>query len=379
MTVLPGIDVLLSQQLNLIARRRIGLISNASGVTRDLTSDIDALRQAPGVQLAALFGPEHGFYAGVPDGLKIGASVDARTGLPVHSLYGQTEKPTGEMLADLDVLVFDIQAMGVRFYTYITTLLYAMQAAAEHGLAVVVCDRPNPIGGEVVEGPLLEPGFESFIGSGPLPIRHGLTMGELARLYKEVWGVNCDLTVVPCQGWTRSMWYDETGLFWIPSSPGMPKLDSAIVYPGTCLIEGINLSEGRGTGTPFEVAGAPWIDAWELAETLNGLDLAGVKFRPTQFQPTDSKWRGQICAGVQFHVLDRRALRPVTIGLHLIATLKALYPTDFAWRLPHFDHLSGTDQVRQQLEAEVAVSEIVAGWASDQATFEAQRRQVMLY
>jgi uncharacterized protein YbbC (DUF1343 family) len=231
----------------------------------------------------------------------------------------------------------------------------------------------------MVEGPILEPGFESFVGPGPLPIRHGLTIGELAQLYQRVWGITCDLTVIPCQGWHRSMWFDETGLTWTPPSPGIPKLDSATVYPGTCFIEGTNLSEGRGVGTPFEVVGAPWVDAWALADALNRLNLPGVKFRPTRFQPTDSKWRDQVCSGVQLHVFDRRALRPVTVGLHLIATLKALYPTNFAWRLPHFDRLLGTDRVRQQLEAGLPVAEIVAGWAPTQAAFETQRQQVLLY
>ncbi len=260
MSVLPGIEVLVGEQMELIHGRRIGLISNASGVTHSLIHDVDALRQAPGVHLVALFGPEHGFATAAADAAAVASGADVRTGLPVYSLYGAVRKPTAEMLAGIDTLVFDIQSVGVRFYTYITTLFYAMQAAAEHGMRFIVCDRPNPIGGVIIEGPVLEPGFESFVGPGPLPVRYALTIGELARLYNEVWGVGCALTVVPCAGWQRSMWFDDTGLPWVPTSPGIPKLDTAIVYPGTCFIEGTNLSEGRGTTLPFELVGAPWVD-----------------------------------------------------------------------------------------------------------------------
>jgi uncharacterized protein YbbC (DUF1343 family) len=377
--ILPGIDVLIQQRLDLIAGRRAALISNASAVTRDLTGTVDALWRAPQVQLVALFGPEHGFYTAAADGASVEAMTDAHTGLPVYSLYGDLYKPTAEMLAGLDVLIFDIQSVGVRFYTYITTLLYIMQAVAEHGLPLIVCDRPNPIGGELLEGPLLVPGFESFIGPGPLPVRHGLTIGELARLYNTVWGVGCDLTVVPCAGWQRHMWFDQTGLPWVATSPGIPTLATTTVYPGTCFIEGTNLSEGRGTTLPFELIGAPYVDSWVLADALNRLELPGVKFRPAPFEPVSSKWAGQMCGGVQLHVLDRHSFRPVTVGLHLLATLKAIYPDQFVWRLPHFDRLLGTDRVRQQLDAGAPVPDIVAGWASDLETFAAQRRQVLLY
>jgi uncharacterized protein YbbC (DUF1343 family) len=379
MPVLPGINLLLDQHLALIAGRRIGLISNASAVTSDLTYSLDALRHTPEVHLAALFGPEHGFYTAIADGAAVESTVDRQTDLPVHSLYGTAHKPAPDMLAGLDALVFDIQSVGVRFYTYITTLLHTMQAAAENGLPFIVCDRPNPIGGQAVEGPLLAAGFESFVGPGPLPIRHGLTIGELAQLYNTVWGVGCDLTVAPCAGWQRSMWFDETGLPWVLPSPGMPTLATATVYPGMCLIEGTNLSEGRGTTLPFEVIGAPWVEGYALADALNSLGLAGVKFRPVQFAPTDSKWAGQLCHGVQTHVLNRDSLRPVTVGLHVVATLRTLFPDHFAWRLPHFDRLMGTDQVRQQLEAGLPVSEIVAGWAGDLAAFEKQRREILIY
>ena len=372
MPVLPGIEILLGQRLDLVAGRRVGLISNASGATRDLVSAVEALRQASDVQLVALFGPEHGFHAAAADGAAVGSTIDSRTGLPVHSLYAEVRKPTPEMLAALDVLVFDLQSVRVRFYTYITTLLYAMQAAAEHGLVFVVCDRPNPIGGVVLEGPVLERGFESFVGPGPLPISHGMTVGELARLYNEAWGVSCDLTVVPCAGCRREMWFDDTGLPWVPPSPAMPWPETTLVYPGTCLIEGTNLSEGRGTALPFHQIGAPWIDGWRLATTLNLLDLPGVRFRPVVFRPTADKWVGQRCGGVQLHVTDRGTFRSVTVGLHLLATVQSLYPHKFAYRESsvegrrrHIDLLTGTDRVRRALDDGVSVDDLVASWVHE--------------
>lgn len=379
MCILPGIDVLLSQHLDRIVDRRIGLVSNASSVTRNLTSTAEALRQSGHGQLTALFAPEHGFYAATAAATAVKSAVDARMGLPVYSLYGRDQRPTKAMLAGLDLLIFDIQTVGVRFYTYTTTLLYLLQAAAEHHLPIIVCDRPNPIAGEVVEGPVLDPAFASFVGCGPLPIRHGLTVGELARLYVELWGCDCELMVAPCAGWQRQMWFDETGLLWIPPSPNMPKLSTAVLYPGTCLIEGTNLSEGRGTALPFEVVGAPGIDGWALAQAMNDLNLPGIHFQPAWFEPTAGKWAGQTCHGVQLHVLDRQLLRPVEMALHLIATTKTMYADKFAWQLPHFDRLMGTDQVRQQLEAEIPVREIISGWNPAQATFTRQRESVLIY
>lgn len=379
MMVQFGIDVLLKERLDLIAGPRVGLISNAMAVTGDLTGTADALLKTPEVQLAALYGPEHGFSGGAHDAMLVNSSTDSRTGLPIHSLYGEHFKPTIEMLEDVDLLLFDIQSVGVRFYTYMTTLLYTMQAAATYGLPVVVCDRPNPIGGEIVEGPVLAPGFESFVGCGPLPVRHGLTIGELAQLFNIEWGVGCDLTVVPCTGWRRDMWFDDTGLPWVPPSPGIPKLETAIVYPGTCFIEGTNLSEGRITALPLEVVGAPWVAPWSLADALNASALTGVRFRPAFFEPTASKWADQPCAGVQVHVLNRNTFRPVTMGMQLVATIKALYDDHFTWQLPHFDHLAGTDQVRLQIDADTPVLDIVAGWQQELAEFANQRQKVLLY
>lgn len=386
MRIRCGIDVLLGERLDLIAGRRIGLVSNASGVTGDLTGNVTALARVRGAQLVALFGPEHGFDGAAPDGAPVGSSADARTGLPVYSLYGEVRQPSAEMLAGLDALVFDIQSVGVRFYTYITTLLHTLQAAAEHGLAVIVCDRPNPIGGEILEGPVLRRGFESFVGSGPLPIRHGMTVGELARLYNEAWSVGSDLTVVSCAGWQRKMWFDDTGLPWVPPSPAMPWPNTAIVYSATCLIEGTNLSEGRGTALPFHLVGAPWVNGQRLAERLNQLYLPGVHFRAVVFEPAADKWAGERCGGVQLHVTDRNALRPVTVGLYLLAAVHALYPQQLMYRKsrddggrPHIDLLIGTADVRKALNDGVDVAELVASWAEELDGFAQASRRYHLY
>jgi len=382
--VKTGLDVLLAEKLHLLRGRRVGLVTNPTGVTSDLQSTVDVLHRAAGVHLAALFGPEHGFSASAPDGVAVASERDRRTGLPVHSLYGPTKKPTPEMLAGLDVLVFDLQDCGARFYTYTWTLLYCLEAAAENGLPLLVLDRPNPIGGEAVEGPVLDRRFASFVGDWPIPIRHGLTLGELATLFNR--SIGADLSVVHMQGWRRAMWFDETGLPWVLPSPNLPTLEAAMVYPGTCLVEGTNLSEGRGTSRPFEFVGAPWIDGDDLALAMNALRLPGVRFRPVTFAPTTSKHSGSTCGGVQVHVLDRQALRPVETGVHLLATIKRLYPGDFRWlptswegQPPHVDLLAGTDRLRQALDAGVPVADIIAEWQPGLAAFLPEREAALLY
>ena len=386
MPVTLGIERLLGERVELIRGRRVGLISNASGISHDLTTNVEVLQRTPGVQLVALFGPEHGLNGAAADGAAVQSGRDGRTGVPVFSLYGEVRKPTTEMLAGIDVLIYDMQCVGARFYTYITTLLYAMQAAAEHALPFIVCDRPNPLGGEIIEGPVLERGFESFVGPGPLPIRYGLTLGELATLYNEAWGVGCQLSVVSCAGWQRSMWFGDTGLPWVPPSPAMPWPETAIVYPGTCLVEGTNLSEGRGTALPFHQVGAPWMDGKRLASRLNKLALRGVRFRPVVFQPVAGKWSGQRCEGVQLHVTDRRAFRAVTAGLHLVSAAKALYPEQFAYRPGaenggrlHIDLLMGTAQGREALDAGVDVDVLIESWSDDLRAFSQMARMCRLY
>ena len=314
------------------------------------------------------------------------STVDARTGLPVYSLYGETKVPTAAMLDGVEVLVFDIQDVGVRFYTYIWTMSYVLEAAAAYDIPLIVLDRPNPIGGLIREGPLLEPGYASFVGRYLLPVRHGLTVGELARLFNAERALGADLTVVETTGWRRSMWFDETGLPWVPPSPAMPKLETATVYPGTCLLEGTNVSAGRGTATPFESVGAPWIEGHRLASALNDLSLPGVRFRPVTFCPSASQYRGQTCKGVTLHVTDRGAFRPLRAGLHVVSAIQRLWPDAFSWlktswegRPPHFDLLIGNGWVRRSLDQGHPVEEIVARWQGASGSFDALWSRYALY
>lgn len=379
-----GLDVLLkSNKIKDIGR--VGLISHPPAILHDYTHVLDALMQS-GAHIAALFGPEHGFDASAADGASVNDQTDRRTGLPVFSLYGPNKEPSQAMLSGVDTLVFDMQDVGVRFYTFISTLFYVLRGAAAAGKSVIVLDRPNPINGRVVAGPPLESGFESFVGIAPMPLRHGLTMGELARYFNSDFGFHADLTVVPMQGWQRSMWFDETGLPWVPLSPGMPHLSTAIVYPGMCFLEGTNLSEGRGTALPFEIAGAPWLDGHTLAQSLNQLNLPGVRFRPVSFAPTFSKHSGQTCSGVQVHVTDRASFKPIQTALHLIAACRAQAPKDFSflsssWEggKPHFDLLAGSASVRQGLEAERPVVDIARDWDQSLEEFAQKWQKVLLY
>ena len=375
----PGITVLSERCSHLLAGKRLGLVTNASAILPDLSSSVDALRRLDDARLVALFAPEHGIDVALAEGVPVISSVNRATGLPVHSLYGDATRPATSMLEGLDLLVFDIQAVGARFYTYITTLHYVLEAAAAHRLPVIVCDRPNPIGGEIVEGPVLEPDFASFVGAGPLPIRYALTIGELAKLYVDVLGINARVEMMPCTGWKRNMWFDHTGLIWAAPSPNLPSLESAILYPGMCLLEGTNLSEGRGTPLPFQIAGAPWLDGQALADSMNRLELPGVGFRPIQFVPTGGKWAGELCSGVQLHILDRDWLRSVTVVLHLLAAVNALHPETITFQALHFDRLIGTDSVRHALNSGVPVDEIVGDWVPVQTTFLRQRAEVLMY
>ncbi len=385
MDVLTGLDCLISGGAAQLKGKRVGLATHPAAVTGDLTDSVTALLRC-GVTLTALYAPEHGFSGGVADGQQVQDAVYKDTQLPVYSLYGTTQEPMPEMLANVDVLLFDMQDVGVRFYTFISTLFYVLRGAAKADVPVVVLDRPNPINGMVREGPILSPGFESFVGVVPIPLRYGLTMGELAYYMNYAQGIDAELTVIPMAGWRRDLWFDETGLTWVPTSPAMPHVSTAVVYPGMCFLEGTNVSEGRGTALPFEVCGAPWIDGEALAVQLNTLGLPGVRFRPTQFVPAASKFAGVVCGGVQIHVIDRATFRPVTVGLHLLATLKALYPAEFAWlpkswegAHPHIDLLAGTDQVRRAIDAGEDVTGLVGDWANVVADFAQESRRYWLY
>ncbi|MFC1466699.1 MAG: exo-beta-N-acetylmuramidase NamZ domain-containing protein [Candidatus Brachytrichaceae bacterium NZ_4S206] len=383
--VITGLHRLVEEKGAMLRGRRVGLVTHAAAVTPDLQAALDVLIEA-GVVLRALFAPEHGLESAAADADPIAHGVHPRFGIPVYSLYGETHSPTPAMLADLDVLVFDMQDVGVRFYTYVSTLFHVLRAAGQFGLPVVVLDRPNPINGLAVEGPLLEPEFASFIGVAPLPVRHGMTMGELARWLNAAYNLQADLSVIPMAGWQRAMWFDETGLPWVPTSPAMPHFITTLVYPGMCLIEGTNLSEGRGTALPFEVAGAPWLDAHRLAQSLNALDLPGVRFRPTHFIPSAGKHTGQPCQGVQVHVLARNVFQPVRMGVHLVAACRAAAPDRFAFlaaswegRAPHFDLLMGNAAVRMGIEAGLPVEELIADWQASEADFCRRRAPYLLY
>ncbi len=383
--VITGLHRLVNEKGGMLRGKRVGLVTHAAAVTPDLQAAPDALVES-GVALRALFAPEHGLESAEADADPVAHSVHPRFSIPIYSLYGETRRPTPAMLNDLDVLVFDMQDVGARFYTYLSTLFHVLTAAGEFGLPVIVLDRPNPINGLAIEGPLLEPGFESFVGVAPLPVRHGMTMGELARWLNAECNLRADLTVIPMEGWRRAMWFDDTGLPWAPPSPAMPHVSTATVYPGACLVEGTTLSEGRGTALPFELIGAPWLDAYGLAQSLNALGLPGVRFRPAQFIPSAGKHAGRLCQGVQVHVVDREALQPVRMGLHLVAACRTMAPGDFAFlpaswegRAPHFDLLMGTSAPRAGLEAGASVAEIVALWRASEQEFHRQRAFALLY
>lgn len=375
--VKTGLDILVHEQSHLLVNQRIGLVSMPAAVLPDLTSSLHVLQNA-GIHVTALFGPEHGFSGAALDGVQVGDAVDSRTGLPVFSLYGDINEPTSEMLANVDVLVFDIQDVGVRFYTYLSTLFYILRGAGKAGKPVFVLDRPNPITGARVEGGAIMPGFESFVGIVNIPMRHGMTLGELARYMNEECALDADLHVIDMHGWRREMWFDQTGLPWVPTSPAMPHLSTATLYSGMCLLEGTNLSLGRGTALPFEVCGAPWLDGYALAEELNRLKLPGVRFRPTVFNPSASNHAGKECHGVQVHVADRDSLRPVEMALHLIIVARCLSSDAWKWNA-HFEQLAGGNDVRAALEAGTTVMEFTAAWAESISRFVHQREKYLLY
>lgn len=377
--VRPGVDVLLAGEASPLAGRRVGLITNHTGIDAAGTSTIDRLHAAPGVELVALFSPEHGIRGVAAPGEEVASSVDERTGLPIHSLYGETRRPTPEMLAGIEVLVFDIQDIGARQYTYISTMALAMQAAAERGIPFVVLDRPNPIGGVAVEGNVLDPAFSSFVGLYPIPVRHGMTVGELAQLFNADFGIGSDLTVVPVRGWERGHYFDRTGLPWVNPSPNIRRLEAAILYPGTVFLEGTNLSEGRGTDLPFEQTGAPWLDAEAVAAEMNAMGLPGVRFEPVRFPVSPETWKfpGETIPGVRLILTDREAYRPVRTALLLIDAIRRRHPGDFAWS-GTIDRLAGTDRLRLAIEAGT-LPQLLQDWDEQAVRFRETRRPHLLY
>ena len=389
MSVRLGIEVLIGDRRSLLTGARVACVVHPASVLPDLRHTADVLHSEKSIQLVSMFGPQHGARGEKQDNMIESEFYrDPDTGIPVHSLYSATRRPTTEMLEDVDVLVYDLQDVGTRVYTFIHTMAYCMEMCARMMRKMIVADRPNPITGRAIEGSLLDPAYRSFIGLYPIPMRHGMTVGELALLFNSEFGLGCDLTVIPMEGWSRSEWFDSTGLPWVQPSPNIPTLDSAVVYPGAVLVEGTHLSEGRGTTRPFEYVGAPYIKARDYAGQLNSLGLPGVVFRPAYFQPTFQKWAGQMCGGVQFHVTDRDAFEPCLTGVMAIATARQMYPLEFSWLQPPYEYeyermpieiLCGGQRLPQLIDSGTDPDEIRAFWRNDSARFERQRRPYLLY
>jgi uncharacterized protein YbbC (DUF1343 family) len=386
--VLSGLDVLVHHRLGLLRGRRFGLLAHQASVDARLDHAVALLSDVRGARLAALFAPEHGLWGAAQDLVHIAAERDPVTGLRVVSLYGERREPTPAMLRGLDLLVIDVQDIGARYYTYQWTTALAMRACARAGVRVLVVDRPNPLGGEVVEGNLPDPAFASFVGLYPLAARPGLTLGEIARYLQQAHGLGGRVDVVGMRGWRRAMLWEDTGLPWVAPSPNMPTPDTARVYPGGCLIEGTNLSEGRGTTRPFEWVGAPYLDAHAYAEALTAERLPGIVFRPARFRPTFQKWAGRVCGGVHLHVTDRARFKPFLTGLALIAVARRQAPRAFRWRRPpyEFEHrrlpidiLLGTDAIRRALERGQSLGAIERTWQGDLARWRRRRAATLMY
>ena len=388
--VRSGLDVLVQREFAPLAGLRVGLVTHPAAVDSRLRNATALLHEAPGVRLVRLFGPEHGFVGHAQDLEGVAEARDPWSGLPVVSLYGDTVeslRPAEGQLAGLDALVIDLVDVGSRYYTFQATMLFCLEEASRHGLLTVVLDRPNPLGGVAVEGPTVRPGHTSFVGVQAMATRHGMTIGELAHLYRARLKLQGELLVVPCEGWRRAMFFEETGLPWVLPSPNMPTVETAVVYPGQCLLEGTNLSEGRGTTRPFELCGAPGIDAVALAGRLNDDRLGGVVFRPAWFVPKFQKHTGKLCGGVQVHVTDREAFRPVRTGLAVLAAMREACPS-FAWRtetyefvsdIPAIDLLFGGDRERLGLEAGIGWPDLAAAWEVEEESFARERRPHLLY
>ena len=379
--VRPGIEVLLSDSLSLVRGRRVGLVTNHTGRERSGTPSIDLLAAHPEVELVALYSPEHGIRGSAEAGVRIEGGLDERTGLPVHSLYGETTKPTADMLEGIEVLLFDIQDVGARYYTYLSTMALAMEAAGEHGIPFVVLDRPNPIGGDPVQGNVLDTRFSSFVGLYPIPMRHGLTAGEFARMAVGEFGVRVDLSVAVADGWRRTMPFDQTGIPWIAPSPNMPSVESALHYPGTCLFEGTPISVGRGTGRAFQQVGAPWLDGEELAARLGALGVPDVRFVPVRFTPEnpgDRKFGGVEVGGVRLEA-NGPAYDPTLAALALLVETRAMSGDRWSWRVAHFDRLAGTDALRNALDAGVSYQAVADRWGDGLDDYAARREPYLLY
>jgi uncharacterized protein YbbC (DUF1343 family) len=373
--VQTGADILAAEGFAPLKGLRVGLITNHTGLDRTGNRTIDLLHDAPGVKLAAIFSPEHGLY-GIADE-KVASGMEPGLDLPVYSLYGEVRRPTGKMLAGLDALVFDVQDAGARFYTYVSTMAYAMEAAARRSIPFYVLDRPNPITASAVQGPVMDPDLESFTGYFPLPTRHGMTVGELARLFNAENGIGADLHVVAMRGYRRGEWYDQTGLPWVAPSPNLRTLAEAALYPGVAMVEGANVSVGRGTDSPFELLGAPWIDGERLAAYLNGRKITGVMFQPTEFTPAESRFKDQLCHGVRVVLTDRDALDAPALGVEIVGALHRLHPADF--QLDKTLGLVGARWVLQAIREDEDPRSIARRWQASLAAFQRLRAKYLLY
>ncbi len=379
--VVPGIEVLAGDSAHLLAGLRVGLITNHTGVARDGTPGAQLLLDA-GIEVTVLLAPEHGLRGSDQPGEAARDTIDQDSGLPVHSLYGERRIPDPALLRELDALVFDVQDVGARYYTYVSTMAEAMRAAAGSGLLFVVADRPNPIGGELVQGNVLDSAFASFVGLFPIPMRHGMTAGELALMFNSEFGIGARLIVIAAGGWERSRWADQTGVLWIPTSPNMPDLESATHYPGTCLFEGTNLSVGRGTERPFQQIGAPWLDPEEVIAGVAAVSFPGVRLVPVSFTPRgadDGKFEGQQVQGIRLEVTDRGTYDPTRTAVALLREIRQSAGADWAWRPAAFDRLAGTDQLRIAVDEGRGVESIVRDWASGLEAFQTARARYLIY
>jgi uncharacterized protein YbbC (DUF1343 family) len=380
MTVRPGIEVFLAELPPAVKGKRVGLITNHTGIDRARTSDIDLIARHPDLKLVALLAPEHGIRGDAAAGVKIADETDPRTGVPIYSLYMAEDRgPTAAMLKDVDVLIYDLQEVGGRTWTYVSTMALAMQAAAKKQIPFVVLDRPNPIGGEIVEGALLDPKFKSFVGMYPIPARHGMTVGELATLFNRKHGIGADLIVARVANWRRDQWFDQTGLPWVNPSPNLRSLAALSSYPGSVYFEGTNLSEGRGTDRPFEQIGASWLNAPEVARTMNERRLPGIRFEAITMPvaSTAARFAGQTIAAIRFVITDRESYRPVRTSLLLIDEIRRQHPREFAWS-PTIDRLTGSDKVRLGIEAG-RLSSVLEEWDREAADFLESRQPFLLY
>ena len=388
---LTGLDILLDQQFKPIEGKSIGILCNQASVTRDLTHAVDALlpQHKKKFHIKAVFGPQHGLHGHMQDNMiEWEGAHDERTGIPIHSLYGEHREPTNDMLKGIDLLVVEMQDVGARYYTFIWTMDLCMRACERLGIALLVLDRPNPIGGLQTEGPLLQKELTSFVGLRPLPTRHGLTIAEIATHLAKTYYPKLNLQTITMQGWSRSDYFDDLDLRWIPPSPNMPLVDTAVVYPGMCLLEGTNISEGRGTTRPFETFGAPYLRAWDLARNLNDLALPGAKFRPIQFQPTFQKHGGELCDGCFLHVTDRRAFEPVLTAFAVIRECARMGGEKFQWKQPPYEYetekrpidiLLGRQNLAEKITGDVPMNELHQILVHDAGEFESARKACMLY